>query len=126
MNTHVRSSYYDAMDLMDKKIDAAFNNKERIVLYSAYETNYDDVTDDNIIDNLDKIAINGECIMTMRHTPLFGPGEPYTSDLLTDPTWLDLTLLANQMMEITGDLHHCFFEGVILVSDNRYEFIMGS
>jgi hypothetical protein len=60
-------------------------------------------------DNLDDIAIEGDCIVIYDG----GWGESYTHpESLTDPTWADLCKVAHAAIEHSGDKHHSFLEGV--------------
>jgi len=43
----------------------------------------------------------------------FGDGSNYESDVFYNHTWLDVAVLANEMIIATGDKHHVFLEGVI-------------
>ncbi len=82
-------------------------NRHRIsvyVTYSAYET-----ADDIPIDNLDEVAFVGKIQFTEgfsrwnRHT--------WKSQILENPTWLDLCVVANDKIKRTQDRHHVFLEG---------------
>ena len=94
--------------------------KKLHLFYSAYNT------DDNgdPINNLADVAINGKVILTQSHDSFWGEGKPYQSDVIENPTWLDLAVLANDMIEVAGDYHHIFFENVYpckVAGINTYE-----
>ena len=92
-----------------------------VVIYSAY-SEYDEETD-TPIDNLDEVPFEGTFVVVADYWDFWdstgGNGEIYISEPVTNPTWLELTLLANEAMHVTGDYHHCFFEGVNLMDDGK-------
>jgi len=106
---------------------------EHLVLFSAWND------DEN---NLNDIAITGRVQLTAKKEKIFGDKprdqrKNYISDVLENPTWLDLTLCANDMINTTGDNHHIFLESVypdesgIFSLDEKsfitlYKFSMGS
>ena len=63
------------------------------------------------------LAFAGRCIVIADADEFWCMGEgrvsrPYTSAVLTNPTWGQLFACAKSAQKKTGDLHHCFFEGV--------------
>ena len=74
--------------------------------YSAYHT--DD--DGNPIDNLDEIAVPGRAVVI---------ASGYKSGILVDATWLDLSVVGDEMIKKTGDFHHVFLEGVQVERDDN-------
>lgn len=58
------------------------------------------------------------------------PGTDYTSPIVENPTWLQVAILANEMIKTTGDTHHIFLESIQLVKEEngikQMEFWMGS
>jgi len=117
MNPLIMNAFGQAELCMHKKIEAALNGKPRLVHYSAYE---DDVKN-MPIDNLDEIAAYGAC-QFMRKNKL--------SDIVTNPTWLQVALFANESIQASRDYHHIFLEAIHLVGErnhvNQYEVFMGS
>jgi hypothetical protein len=83
-------------------------------------------------------AIVGTVVMAAEHDGFWGMGEDYVSEPITNPTWLELAVLADKMIRTTGDYHHIFFENVRGAGSYRleegltidgypvWEFIMGS
>ena len=55
----------------------------------------------------------------------FGNGMPYRSEELSSPTWLELCIVADEMIKVTGDHHHIFLED-LRVKDGKGYFGMGS
>ena len=129
--------YGKMLNEMNGAIEAALSEGKKMrVYYSAYKTD----SDGNPINNLRDVAVEGKVILTQGHDEFWGDGEPYQSDVIENPTWLDLAILANDMIEMTGDYHHIFLEKVypVRVADLNtyepkvvdgvqfYEFCMGS
>jgi hypothetical protein len=51
--------------------------------------------------------------------------------VVEDPTWLDVAVLANDMIHTSGDFHHVFLEGINEIGHDAdgtqiYQFAMGS
>ncbi len=108
---------YDA--IQDRVAEATGNGP---VIYSAYST-YNDVPRDN----LDEVAIEGKVIVTYPVDRFWsGDGSDYRSEVLSDPTWLELAIEASKAIEKTGDYHHVFFEGVRDVGQGIWVLVMGS
>ena len=60
-----------------------------------------------------------------------GQGEDYCSHVMIDPTWLQIAVCANDMINVTGDEAHYFLEGIRYIGDCEndgkvFEFVMGS
>lgn len=150
----MNDEYINRLDAINDKVDAAIvasgeNNKEefikrltrgvaKLVIYSAYE-----VVDDMPINNLDDVAFKGTFVVTGfydRYWDGMGgwykfatgykneskSGGAYKSDPITDPTWLQLAVLANECIIATNDLHHVFFEGIDANGDGTLRLLFGS
>ncbi len=52
-----------------------------------------------------------------RDSSAFKSGRDYESDIVEDPTWLDLMVVANEMIEITKDTTHINVTGIELVQE---------
>ena len=96
------------------------------VEYSAYPTDDNELP----VDNLDDRAIDGRCRFVQEHDPSFGKGDDYLSREVANPTWLEVAVLANEMIEVTGDHHHVFLEGLTILGEEMglkiVQFEMGS
>lgn len=104
---------------MDDRVEQAIladGQKEVLVDYSAYTTRGED---DEPIDNLDEVAIKGQIVVFAEEDGFYGgkKSKSYVSPVLTDPTWLTLSLHANRAIVATNDHHHVFFEGVDKVEE---------
>ena len=98
---------------MDSAVNEAIRAKnpdaECHVVYSAYESD----ADGNPINNLEDIAIAG-------HVKLVKLGSIYNPDVsvtLTDPTWLDIAVIANDMIIAKEDFHHVYLESIMIVDN---------
>ena len=80
---------------------------ECFVRYDLF--NYDD--DDESIDNLDEIAIQGKV------RAIDEIYDSYVSEVLNNPTWLELTIEANNMIISSKDHHHRYFEGIEVLEE---------
>ncbi|MAH47406.1 hypothetical protein CMI37_16400 [Candidatus Pacearchaeota archaeon] len=45
-------------------------------------------------------------------------GEDYIGEILTDPTWEDLTIEAERMIRAIRDTHHCYLEAADVVASD--------
>ena len=107
-----RTEYGIRLDHIHSRIAARLGEKP-VVFYAAYESDEGDLP----IDNLDEIAIEGKVKFRAEHDPDSGEGDEYTSPVLDSPTWLDVAVLANQMIKTTGDYHHQFLESVCVLRE---------
>ena len=110
------------------------------IIYSAWDTIQVSENEIQYYDNIDDVAVTGRVQFRTDFEDFFGStplGERknYVSEVVEDPTWLDLALLANDMINCTGDNHHVFLEGIektgqFFTEEEGfviiYEFIMGS
>lgn len=118
-------------DAIDDRVDAACAaafHKSIDVSYSAYPT---DPADDEPLDNLDAVAVPGRVAFVSSDNEVrWGGGKPYRSPVVENPTWLQVCVYANAMIQRTKDRHHVFLEGVDKVRTEDgvdvYEFSMGS
>ena len=106
------------------------------VIFSAYPSDGDNAYTNNLLE----VAIEGRIMFKTLHQDFFGgmalsERNDYFSKVLENPTWLDLCLCANDMINCTGDTHHIFLEdvyetGSFTLDDKSfiliYDFSMGS
>jgi hypothetical protein len=118
----------DAWDAIEDRIEVVLQAKgqEKIVLYSSY----DEDDEDNPVDNLDEVAAKGKVIFVCKYDGFWGEGKDYRSEVLKNPTWMQVALCANEMIKTTGDQHHVFLEGIQKIKEEDgvsiYKFLMGS
>lgn len=111
-------------DAILAKVASAIKDQEVRVRYSAYENDADGIP----VDNLDEVAIPGRvAVLDDQH---YSTGEQiYISPIVENPTWLDLTILANKMLNRTMD-GHVFLEAFYIIGKHDktsiIEFGMGS
>lgn len=120
-----RDEYGNRLDAMHARISVRLGEKP-VVFYSAYNTDERGLP----IDNLDQIPIKGEIQFRAKHNPFWGSGHSYQSPVVHSPNWLEIAVLANEMIKTTCDFHHQFLEGVNVVAQcgevKAAEFLMGS
>ena len=102
------------------------------VYYSAYP-----VTDNGVpINNLNDVAVEGKCVFVQEYESFWdnidrGPaGTDYVSMVKENPTWLEVAVMADDMMGVTGDHHHQFLESIRQIDSvdgvKTMTFFMGS
>lgn len=105
-----------------RKIQARVKHLD-LVSYSAYEN------DDRGIpkDNLEEVAVWGETKIMWDNAWVDDKGEKFQPKVIVNPTWFDLTGVANTAIRTTGDTSHIFFEGIRWDEDQcGYQLSMGS
>lgn len=124
MSNIEETDFEEAMSKIEERVIQAIAG-ERLVSYSAYKYDSNEIP----IDNLDEIAVQGKVYFFAEHITT-GPGTNYTSPIVDNPTWLQVAILANEMIKTTGDTHHIFLESIQLVKEEngikQMEFWMGS
>ena len=97
---------------------------EILVRFSAYKIDENEIP----INNLNDIVVNGKVKFISPKN--IWKNEKYTSVIVENPTWLDITVLANEMIIKTQDKHHIYLEDIEFVREEKdikiYDFIMGS
>ena len=63
------------------------------------------------IEELDEIAVEGKCFVYFKPDNYF-TDKGFVSNILTNPTWRDIMIIANDQIETTKDYHHRFLEGI--------------
>ena len=120
-------SYGKCMENHDNMISSALGESPRVI-FSAYDT-----IDGLPVNNLNEVAIEGTVILHADVCDFWGDedSEEYTSEVLENPTWLDVSICADKMIHAVGDFHHVFLEAVC--DSGRtvdgvpvYHFLMGS
>lgn len=123
----LRESYNS---IQKKVIDAikASGSKEAIVIYKAYSEDGEKLP----VDNLQEIAVKGKCRFASSRNVYLGKTteQDYVSKVVIDPTWLQVALLANEMLEKTKETKRICLEDILLVVKKygikRLVFSMGS
>lgn len=94
-----------------------------VVLYSVFsrdECKYHDIQ---------SVAYKGQIRIVMLKHDDWKEGESYRrknsyeSDVLENPTWLDLCVVANDMILLTGDTHHRYLESLSVHVRNNDELV---
>lgn len=127
--------YSDALENIQDRVDAAIAKRNAgkagfvkklqrgeqldVVIYSAYDN---DIENDIPIDNLDEIPFKGTFVVVADYDSFWdrtGTGTAYISEPVTNPTMLELAVLANESIHVTGDFHHIFFEAAAMIDDGK-------
>ena len=121
-----QNEYSKRIKAMHDKIQEVLGSDELLVYYSAYATR-----NDLPVNNINRIAFKGKGILIAENDSFWGEGESYESDVVENPTWLQIAVLANAMIKKTGDFHHSFLEGVNRTKETKdgipvFKFLMGS
>lgn len=119
MNTNL---FRDRTNKIHAAIEAALQGAARVVYYSAYKLDAKSLP----VNNLNKVAARGTFVVVASHDDFWGEGENFVSEPVTNPTWLQLAVLANKSIECTGDRHHSFFEGICKQADGTLRLVFGS
>jgi hypothetical protein len=121
-------SFRSRFDAIQRRV-ATLIPQRRVVIFSAYPTDAEDLP----VDNLDALAATGPCRFVAEVDPFFGSADSraYESPIVTDPSWADVTRLANDMIWTVDDRHHLYLEGIrptgsAIDGVPCYRFIMGS
>ena len=92
---------------------------ERVESYVGEETaarfsNYKRTRAGLPIDNLDAVAIRGRAIIVAEADSVWGgdDSQPYQSEVLEKPTWLELCGVLHEQIQSTKDIQHVHLEGV--------------
>ncbi len=113
----ISKAWQDAMNGIERKIKEACEAKghTRIdVRFSAYDSDEFDTP----IDNLNEVALKGKVKFIDEGNFWEGVGDgeygesykPYESGIIENPTWLDVCVAANKMIQTTNDRHHVYVE----------------
>ena len=97
---------------------------EVLISFSAYDSDENEIP----INNLTDVVVKGK--VKFISPKGIWRNEKYISKVVENPTWLDIAILANEMILKTQDTHHVFLEDVEYVREEKgikiYDFIMGS
>ena len=125
-------AYSDKLNEMEDAVDAMIpNDVQKRVIFSAYNTSE---ATDLPLNNLNSVAVKGKVIMFQEADGFWGndKGKDFQSPVLENPTWLQMAVVANAMIETVRDSHHVFLEGVYAIKGKKidgvkvYTFSMGS
>lgn len=120
------------IDQIEQRVEAAIlaDGQEEMLIHPYYA-----IKNEVAYDCLDEIAVKGKVILWACKNPFWGgkKSQDFFSEVLENPTWLQVNIEANRMMTVVNDPHHVFVEGIHryekLEKDDGikvYEFSMGS
>jgi len=102
----ISKAYLDAYDKIQDTVEKAIKESGQNVLikYSAYED-----ANDIPINNLKKVPVKGKVIF-------YDEEEQFESKVYDSPTWLEIAVIANEMVNITDD-YRTFIEMLDVYND---------
>lgn len=116
----------------DRWADALYKISARVCVparFSAYHYDAEGLP----VDNLDEVAVEGKVYFFQTYDPEQddeGGGKNYTSRVVKNPTWLELTNLVNEMIATTHDDTYVHLVDILVISTKngikKARFIMGS
>jgi hypothetical protein len=108
---------------IQEKISNAINKykQEYIIIYRVGISN-----DGTIVDNLDEVAIEGKVRFASSRRVFFEKKEEkdYRSKIVVNPTWLDIAVMANEMVKYTGSKYRCFDGVEFVIEENSIKKMM--
>lgn len=109
-----------ADDAIQAHVAAALKDEGEVrVRFSAY----DEDAQGRPVDNLHEVAHRGAIQFSEVDA---ADGERFMSEVLVDPTWLDITRVANRMMIALGYFDHVYLEGIEVERASRGKPAKGS
>jgi hypothetical protein len=66
-------------------------------------------------DNLDEVAAKGKVVLIRKRSDYFGgdQAQDYRSEVLKNPTWLQVAVCANASVPVTRDFHHLYLNDTL-------------
>ena len=107
-------AYATAFDAIQHRIEARVSRKS-FVVFSAYKFDEDSVP----IDNLDDVPVSGRVKVRVSEGRFPGakPTRYHESEVLENPTWLDLCEIAHNLVSATRDRTHRYLEAIDIVGN---------
>ena len=116
-------AYQNAYDKIQDEVEKAIKESgQKIELkYAAYD--WDDA--DIPLNNLKEVPVKGK-VKFVDQGEWTSNYKPFESDICDSPTWLEIAVIANKMVTVTGDKHHVFLEslGDYEVDDNGVKLVI--
>ena len=108
----ISKAYLDAYDKIQDTVEKAIKESGQNVLikYSAYED-----ANDIPINNLKKVPVKGKVIF-------YDEEQQFESKVYDSPTWLEIAVIANEMVNITDD-YRTFIEMLDVYNDGGMRLI---
>lgn len=123
VSTASEKSWEEAYSEIEAQVESAIA-REVLVSFSAYEIDANQIP----VNNLNEVVVSGK-IQFLSSKGIWRKNT-YISKVIENPTWLDITVLANKMIIDTQDTHHVFLEDIEFLRMEKdikiYDFVMGS
>jgi hypothetical protein len=119
----IDEAWGERFDKIQQRVANAIKGK-CYVQFSAYQQDKHGLP----VDNLDEVAFHGKVKFVIKQDSW--RADTYMSPVITNPTWLDVAILANEMIKQTKDTHHVYLEDIEATGKQGevtiLEFVMGS
>lgn len=112
---------YRLMDETEEKVEQALRDAGLGPPFHVVFSAYNELPGDN----LDEMAFGGRGIVVCKAEEFWGgpEGEEFFSGILTNPTWLDLCVVAERQIRTTNDKHHVYLEAVSVIPRPELEIL---
>ena len=127
-----KTGYNELSDVVTAIIEKNKDKEHRNAVIMSYWK----ITENGEIQvDLDAVAVEGQVVFVDDGDDFFGNLTPYRSEIFTNPTWTEVLIAANEMINVTHDFHRVFLEniqdtGLFFTTKDGfvrvYEFSMGS
>lgn len=117
----ISKAYLEPINEIDDMVNAEIKkgNEERNIVYSAYDVDEFDVP----INNLNEVPVKGKI-------KFVNEDKTWESEIYDSPTWLQIAVIANEMINETQDYMHVYLEDIDVIKNNGdfvvARFFMGS
>ena len=124
--TELPKTYTEGIDKINKTVEEACKkagHEEVYVIFSVYNLEGKEMKPNY---NFQAIPVYGK--YTIKDQGNFWDREDYVpfEREVDSPNWLQLAVVANEMIVSVKDSHHAYLEGISLNDDGTFHFIMGS
>lgn len=117
--------FYERLDAIQKEIGCHING-EYLVHYCLNDEDQNGLPVNNLRDK----AISGKVIFDQGDNRCVNDRERFIGKHFTDPTWLDVTIAANDFLNVTDSRRHVYLEDILVVSESNntkhVTFVFGS
>ena len=113
MNT-ISKVYHDAFNEIQDNVDTAILKECQEVLIRYLAKELDDIP----INNLNKVPVKGK-VRFVDEGEFYNDYTPFESEVYDSPTWLEIAVIANKMLEVTKDKDRIFLETLEVNDDGN-------
>ena len=106
--------YHDAFNEIQDNVDTAILKECQEVLIRYLAKELDDIP----INNLNKVPVKGK-VRFVDEGEFYNDYTPFESEVYDSPTWLEIAVIANKMLEVTKDKDRIFLETLEVNDDGN-------